>query len=163
MNIPTKLYNQSSSQPTQEYYNFSQHFSHRPSKQELAQLASALNKENKQANAGDGKGERRAQKDHYQSHREFGRDLSNSNNHSSVNAKIGNTNSTTNQASANISLFKNFISQYQSQNSGPASKAPMMSHLQKLDLNQITLANNSVQTGGNSSRGGRDDLRNNYN
>ena len=41
---------------------------------------------------------RQAQKDHYQSHREFGRDLSNSNpNQSSINAKIINTNSSSNQ------------------------------------------------------------------
>ena len=47
-------------------------------------------------------------KDHYQSHREFGRDLSNNAHNGSVlNAKIINT--TTNQGSNNVSIFKNFI------------------------------------------------------
>jgi hypothetical protein len=68
-------------------------------------------------------------------------------------------NSTTNQHSINnISLFKNFITQYQSQSTanttktGSANNTHISAHLSKLDLNKIT--NTSVH-GNNfpSSRG----------
>ena len=83
---------------------------------------------------------RQMQKDHYQSHREFGRDLSNNHNQSSnLNAKIANPMScVTNQAS-NVSLFKNFIAQYQSHSNAASTKiTPLASQLSKLELNNLT-------------------------
>jgi hypothetical protein len=55
------------------------------------------------------------QNDHYQSHREFGREISSGNHNQTtvtVNAKIMNTNNGATQQNNNVSQFKNFISQY---------------------------------------------------
>ncbi len=89
---------------SQDYYNFSQHFTNRPAPKEQSGV---LNKENKlqnllaavELNRTAVVDQRRAtQKDHYQSHREFGRDISNSTGtQQAINTKVINpTNSTTN-------------------------------------------------------------------
>lgn len=95
-------------------------------------------------------------KEHYQSHREFGRDLSNNGQNTSqsiVNTKVvGHIQSTTNQAGNNVSLFKNFISQYQSQSSSnnqtkntsasTNNTQVVNGQMSKLDLNKINTSHN---------------------
>ena len=142
MNIGNK------SQTTQQdYMIFSQNYTSRQTNKD--HISTLLNKENKLQNiiaavelnrTAVVDQRRQMQKDHYQSHREFGRDLSNNHNQTStLSAKIANPiSSTTNQAS-NVSLFKNFIAQYQSHNNAASSKiSPLTSQFTKLELNNLT-------------------------